>query len=346
VALAGTALAVAIALSLVLTLGGSEQLRSSPLTARIARELIDEKGASSAIVFVADGSRRYESTAAIEGLPVPKPDQLFAVGSVTKTFTATIVLQLAAKGKLRLNDTLESYLPGVVKGGDKITIWDLLRHQSGLANVTDYTDWLIAAASNPSLRPIDVLRFAVRKPRLFAPGKSWSYSNTNYIALGLIVERVSGHPYRYELEHRIIRPLGLRRTELPTASQLTDIPDASGYNPNVVWSAGGIVSDAEDLARFYSALLGGRLLPASAQAELKQTIDPMSSMIGVGARDGAGVFSYPYECGTGWGHEGLILDFRTLAVASAEGNRVAIILERGAIPIDQSMGSQLLCEKL
>lgn len=341
-ALTGAALAVAIALSVVLTRGGSERLRSSPVTARIARQLADA-GATSAIVYVAAGDRRYEATAAASGAP-PKPDQLFAVGSVTKTFTAAIVLELAAEGKLRLDDSLERYLPGVVEGGKKITIRDLLRHQSGLANYTDYRDWALKAALSPKLRPLDVLRFAAKKPRAFKPGTAWAYSNTNYIALGLILERVSGHSYEQELRRRITGPLGLRQTFFPTAQQAFELTGEMG-NPFIFWAAGGIVSSADDLAHFYSALLGGRLLPPSALAEMRETIDT-NSLGGFGARDGLGIFSFPLACGTGWGHQGLILDFNTLAIASADGHRVAIVSERGSSLIGPQLGSPLLCEKL
>lgn len=341
--LVGVALAGALAAGLVLCRGDSERLRSSPLTARIARQLVDT-GATSAIVYVANGDRRYEATAAASGAS-PKPDQRFAVGSVTKTFTATIVLQLIDEGKLSLDDSLERYLPGVVAGGEKITIRDLLRHQSGLANYTDYTTWTLKAALSPNLRPLDILRFAARKPRAFKPGTAWAYSNTNYIALGLIIERVSGHSYEDELRRRILEPLGLRQTGLPTAEQVVDLT-GEAVNPRIFWAAGAIVSDAEDLARFYSALLGGRLLPPSVFAEMRKTIDTHSDLLGLGARDGLGIFSFPYTCGSGWGHAGLVLDFNTLAAASADGSRVAIISERGTRPIDQSLGSSLLCGKL
>jgi D-alanyl-D-alanine carboxypeptidase len=343
VTLAGVALITALAAGVVIVRGGSEQLRSSPLTARIARQLADAD-ATSAIVYVADGNRRYEATAAAYGAKPPKPDQLFAVGSVTKTFTAAIVLELASEEKLRLDDSLERYLPGVVKGGEKITIRELLRHQSGLANYTDYADWTLKAALSPNLGPLDVLRFAAKKPRAFKPGTAWAYSNTNYIALGLIIERVSGHSYEHELRQRILEPLALRQTGLPTKEQIVDLTGMVANPRTAAWADGGIVSNAEDLARFYSALLGGRLLPPSALAEMRETIDTSSSM-GFGTRDGLGIFSFPLDCGTGWGHQGLILDFNTLAIASKDGHRVAIISERGPSLLGPQLGSTLLCEK-
>jgi D-alanyl-D-alanine carboxypeptidase len=176
------------------------------------------------------------------------------VGSVTKTFTATIVLKLVEEGELRLDSTLEDHVPGVIPRGDEITIRQLLQHRSGLANVTDYSSWLERALRSPSSRPIDTLRFAGSKPLVFVPGSQGRYSNTNYIALGLVIEKVTGHSYAQELEQRILDPLGLDQTELPQTRRMPDLDDG-GYNPNVPWAAGAIVSNAHDVSRFYSALL-------------------------------------------------------------------------------------------
>ena len=137
-----------------------------PPVEQVARQL-GRGGAAGVIVFVSDHGRNYVATA---GIRRPREDQRFRIGSVTKTFTATIVLQLAAEGRLDLGDTLEQYLPGIVPEGERITIRQLLNHRSGLANVTDYTVWLERASGSPSTRPIDVLRFAASHPLGFQPG--------------------------------------------------------------------------------------------------------------------------------------------------------------------------------
>ena len=115
--------------------------------------------------------------------------QRFRAGSVTKTFTATLVLQLVDQKRIGLDDPVGRYLPGVIPAGGMITIRELLQHRSGLANFTDYLTWMDQASHPASIRPIDVLRFAASKPLLFEPGSHWAYSNTNYIALGLVIER-------------------------------------------------------------------------------------------------------------------------------------------------------------
>ncbi len=202
---------------------------------------IARSGAQSVIVFVSDDSEEYVATA---GTDHPTGAQRFRVGSVTKTFTATIVLQLVEEGALDLGDALADHLPGVVPKGDEITIRQLLGHRSGLANITEYPAWLERASRSSSIRPIDTLRFAARQPLVFPPGSDWGYSNTNYIALGLVIERVTGHSYARELEERILQPLELDETELPKTRRVTDLDD-SGENPNVPWAAGAIVSNAQ-----------------------------------------------------------------------------------------------------
>ena len=145
--------------------GGEKSAAPPPPVEQVARQ-IARGGAESVIVFVSDDGREYVATA---GDHRPSKDQRFRVGSVTKTFTATIVLQLVAEGKLRLSDPLERHLPGIVPGGKKITIRQLLNHRSGLANFTDDIVWLERADRSPSSRPIDILRFAAAQPLFSRP---------------------------------------------------------------------------------------------------------------------------------------------------------------------------------
>jgi D-alanyl-D-alanine carboxypeptidase len=145
------------------------------------------------IVFVSDHGH---STVATAGTSPPAAGQRFRIGSVTKTFTATLVLQLVDQNRIGLDDPVGRYLPGVIPAGGKITIRELLQHRSGLDNYTEYPSWMNQAERSASIRPIDALRFAASLPLLFAPGSQWSYSNTNYIALGLVIEKVTGHPVR------------------------------------------------------------------------------------------------------------------------------------------------------
>jgi D-alanyl-D-alanine carboxypeptidase len=290
---------------------------------------------TSMIVYVSDLGGAAVRTS---GTPRPSATQRFRIGSVTKTFTATIILQLAAKGRLRLDDTLDRFLPGVARDGRHITIRELLAHHSGLANYTDFTDWLARADGSTSTRPIDVLRFAASQPPVAPPNSGFQYSNTDYIALGLIIERVTGHSFAQELEQSILRPLGLRNTQLATTRTLADLHD-QGVNPNLAWAAGGIVSNAHDLVRFFSALLSGRILSRGSLEQMKQTTPAGAGII----EDGLGIFSTRVPCGLVWGHTGVVLDYGTLVDASQDGRRVAVISARGsARPPDVST---LLCPR-
>jgi TolB protein len=310
---------------------GREQSSAPPPVARVAGELA-RSGAQSVLVFVSGEGKEYVFTA---GARRPAAEQRFRVGSVTKTFTATIVLQLVQEGALRLDSTLDDHLPGVVPRGDEITLRHLLSHRSGLANITDYPSWLEPALRSPSTRPIDTLRFAASKPLAFKPGgqgRGGGYSNTNYIALGLVVEKVTGHSYSQELEQRILEPLGLDQTELPRTPRLSDLADG-GYNPNVPWAAGAIVSNARDLSRFYSALLSGRILSAASLSTMKKTVGGV----------GLGIFPTALACGRSWGHLGAIIDYVTLVSASEQGDRVAVVSIRSGPPYLPPLEELLLC---
>lgn len=275
-------------------------------------------GARSAIVLVADGEDTYAAAAG----PGADPDRRFRVGSVTKTFTATVVLQLVDEGKVRLDDPVARYLPGLVPPARRITIRQLLAHRSGLVNFTEYGSWLDGAERSSTTGPRNVLRFAVSQGPAFAAGTSWSYSNTNYIALGLVIEEVTGQSYAQELSRRILDPLELEHTELATSRRLPDLRD-EGTNPSLPWAAGGIVSNARDIAGFYSALLSGELLSRERLRAMKQTVETS-----IPVEDGLGIFASRLSCGRFWGHDGGILDYGTMVAASEDGERVAVISVR------------------
>jgi D-alanyl-D-alanine carboxypeptidase len=309
--------------------GTGQTPSAPPPVERVAREV--PPGAKSVIVFVSAAGKEYVATA---GTSRPKADQRFRIGSVTKTFTATIVLQLAEEGKLRLDSTLGEHLPGLVPRGEEITIRHLLGHRSGLANITDYPEWLNEAERSPSTSPINSLRFAASKPLAFEPGSQVRYSNTNYIALGLVIEKVTGRSYAEDLKQRVLDPLGLSRTELPTTRRLADLEDG-GYNPNLPWAAGAIVSNAHDLSRFYSALLSGRMLSAASLETMKATARDYGAVSA-----GLGIFLTELACGRSWGHGGGILDYGTLVAASEEGDRVAVVSVRGGLgwpPVERAL---------
>ncbi|MEW2357480.1 serine hydrolase domain-containing protein [Spirillospora sp. NPDC029432] len=258
------------------------------------------------------------------------------VASVTKTFTATVVLQLAAERRLSLNDTVDRWLPGVVRAngndGAKITIRQLLGQTSGL---NDYTaDPRVMTDPRRTWKPRELVDIAQEKAPRYAPGTSWNYSNTNYVLAGMVVEKVTRRSLGTELQRRIFHPLNLRHTSLPGAERTFPGPHVHGYwgaygdvstevSPSSAWASGGIISTVGDVARFQRALVTGRLLPPRLQRELTTTRPVVDEWI---EEDyGLGVARRRFSCGPAWGHDGGFPGYRTWAYTSADGKRQAVI---------------------
>jgi D-alanyl-D-alanine carboxypeptidase len=227
----------------------------------------------------------------LDGGKVPANGR-FRAGSITKTFVSTVVLQLVDEGRVALDEPIDSYLPEY--GIDpRITVRMLLRHTSGLFNYTgEPNEPGIPLAGSEYVEnrfrhytPDELIAVSLAKPPRFEPDTDYSYSNTNYILLGQLVERVTGTPYAVQVGKRILGPLRLRETILPGEWTGLPRPHAHGYfayredgqfhvvdvtRINVTWagSAGEIVSTTRDLDRFISALVSGKLLPAELLAEM------------------------------------------------------------------------------
>jgi D-alanyl-D-alanine carboxypeptidase len=270
------------------------------------------------------------------------PGDRVRVGSITKTFVATVVLQLVAEHRLSLDDTVARWLPGLVPGGAGITVQELLQHTSGIYSYSDEPGFVPALFSDPTRvwRPAELVRIAVAHPLLFPPGTSFAYSNTDYVLLGMIIQAATGHPVGQELQARIFTPLGLRDTYFPYANPhlrtpyahgyLLDQPGATGpvdstvFSPSWAGAAGGIVSTAADIARFYTALLSGRLLPAAQLQQMMTTI-PIPGEQGVDY--GLGVESVPLPCGgTSWGHQGSFFGYYSNAFTTTGGTSQAVVM--------------------
>ncbi|WP_219471286.1 serine hydrolase domain-containing protein [Nonomuraea rhizosphaerae] len=281
--------------------------------------------------------------------PVPA-NGYFRIGSNNKTFVATVILQLAAEGRLSLDDTVERWLPGLVKGngndGGEMSVRDLLQHTSGIHDDYPYPTAIGSAKEYyrhrfDTFTPEQVVARAMRHKPDFAPGKGWSYANTGYALLGLIIERVTGRLWHQEVEARIIKPLGLRHTLWPGESAKVPRPHARGYEfysakgrPTDVTehrdadASGGLISTTADLNRFFRALLGGKLLGQAELAQMRHTIpvDEQTGRIWPGARYGLGVFTRPLSCGgVSWGHGGDILGYMTRTGVSADGKLSVIV---------------------
>ena len=262
------------------------------------------------------------------GAPL-NPAARVRVASVTKTFVAVVALQLVQEGWLNLEQTVDHWLPGLIANGDQISVRQLLSHTSGLP---DYlSDRLVTQARREPTRiwtPQELVAIAMRQPPRFAPGapSRWAYANTNYLILGLIIERVTGNSLDRELQQRIIEPLGLRDTALaPPSAEPGELAhgyvgttDYTALNMSVVWAAGALVSTVEDLARFTQALVWGELLqPDMLNLMLTYTgtngawgVPDLAYGLGVMRRPLPG--SLPAELRLALGHTGALAGYRTV----------------------------------
>ncbi|MGW6792906.1 serine hydrolase domain-containing protein [Streptomyces chartreusis] len=285
--------------------------------ALLARLVTRGKAPAAALLAREETGTRYTRA----GQGIARNDH-FRAGSMTKTFIATVVLQLAAEGQLSLSDTVERYLPGLVRGagndGRALTLRALLTHTSGLYDFTAATRGALPLTS------LQAVRIALTHPP--AALGDFSYSNTNYVLLGLVVEQVTGRSYAAETERRVIAPLGLTgtsfpgsRTSLPSPhgrAYATDGTDVTELDPRVAGAAGELVTTLADLDRFYAALLGGRLLPPRWLREMLDTRAAHGSY-------GMGLFPVKLRCGTVvWGHSGRISGSYVRSAATVDGRRV------------------------
>lgn len=308
--------------------------------------------------LVTSDGRNLTATSGVADLtdrrPVPQ-DGHFRIASVTKAFVATVILQLSGDHSLSLDDSVERWLPGVVSGngndGRAITIRQLLQHTSGIHD--DYPDYTSAEDfyrhRYDTYTPEQTVARAMRHRPDFQPGKHWRYGNTGYVLLGLIIERVTGHPWHEEVRDRIVRPLGLDHTFWPGTSPTLPQPHAETYQRfkadeplvDVTEQVGsgtngeaGLVSTTADLNRFFRALLGGRFLPPAQLTHMKRTIRVSKEFkqFMPGARDGLGLFSRPLSCGgVYWGHEGGDSGWISAAGVTADGRRSVTVSLSGVL---------------
>ncbi|WP_328502323.1 beta-lactamase family protein [Streptomyces sp. NBC_00457] len=284
-----------------------------------------------------------------------RPGDRFRIASASKTFVATVVLQLAGEGRLSLDDTVEDWLPGVVSGngndGSRITVRQLLQHTSGLFNYTaDFPAFTsvdgFEAGRYTTWTDEQLVAIAMKHRPDFAPGTKWSYSNTGYILAGMIIEKATGHSWQQEVTRRIIKPMHLRHTLAPTTQ--THIPgrhlhgysdfddsgptiDVTELNPSAGSAAGGMISTSADLTRFYQALLGGHLLRPAEMKAMKTTVRAAEmDEVWAGARYGLGLMEVPLSCGGSYyGHGGDLPGYTTRDGATADGRRVVVLATTG-----------------
>jgi len=350
--------------------------RSNLLRARLQDGLdaLFSHGMVGTVGEVSDGRDRIVARSGVARAGRPEPvafDSRFRMGSNTKTFVAVVMLQLVEEGRVRLDDSVDHWLPGVVSGngndGRLVTVRNLLQHTSG---IFDYTEALLATFTLAdyqrmrfqSVDPEELVDVAMVHAPRFAPGAGWSYSNTNYILAGMIIKKVTGHDWSSEVRTRILAPLGMSQTFDPGDWPGLPAPHASGYqtftddgplvdvtlfNHTLADAAGALVTTTRDLTRFWRALQRGKLLGPAAMAEMHRTIDATELQVVIpGVRYGLGILWVPARCGAGyWGHLGDTFGFSTRNGVSDDGSR-AVVVSQNTTPSSGAATLQFLEDDL
>jgi D-alanyl-D-alanine carboxypeptidase len=330
---------VAVAAMLVVPAGAATAAPPTGAVLQERLEAVHAAGMPGVFAEVRHGKKTWTPAAGVIDVRTGRPvrDGLrHRVGSITKTFVATTVLQLAGERRLRLDAPIGRYLPaGLVPAevGRRATVRSLLNHTSGIG---DYDTEIIrtpddiVAMGRTTYTPEQLARIGLAAP----PTTGFSYSNTNYVLAGLIVEEVTGRSLESEVSRRILRPLHLRDTYFEGADPVIrgphmhayvpwtdgELRDFTRYNMSWAWGAGDIVSTAADLNRFYRALLTGRLLPRRLLAEM-QTVVPSDPADPAAGGYGLGLYSVRLPCGLFWGHDGGTIGHQTVSWHSADGTR-------------------------
>lgn len=320
-----------------------------PLDETLAR--IHEAGIPGVYGATRDGGQRWHGASGVADTSTGRPTQpqmRHRIGSVTKTFTAVGLLQQAERGTVDLDAPVAGYLPGLLPDdlGQAVTVRMLLNHTSGIGDYVLLAFPSLLEGTGDSLeehrfREItreELVALGLQAPRTGEPGERHSYSNTNYVIAGLLLEEVTGTDAQDYLTEHVIRPAGLRHTYFPDGPRLRgphakmyeglhgllDPPrDFSVYHMSWAAEAGALVSTMDDLNTFYAALFSGELISDASLAEMMTTV-PVEDATGqiVGAY-GLGLYPLQLPCGTFWGHDGAVWGAGTYAFSSPDGERQA-----------------------
>ncbi|MEU1029125.1 serine hydrolase domain-containing protein [Streptomyces mirabilis] len=292
--------------------------------------------------------------------PVPQNGYV-RIGSTTKTFVATVLLQLVDEGRLSLDDTVDQWLPGVVRGhgndGRRVTLRRLLQHTSGLPDyIGDVVPDLSAAGYRKNrwttYTSEQRVAFAMQHPPSFMPGSDWEYSNTNYVLIGMVIKAATGHSWEHEVRDRILRPLRLTHTVVPGNWPFLPGPHARDYQQFEPGGAmtdttiaylpfdgdadGAMISTTADTNKFFRALVRGEILAPAQLAEMQRTVEvPADHGAPPGTRDGLGLDWTPLSCGGGyWGHSGDGFGYLVWPATTSDG-RSAVTVSLHSRPGDE-----------
>ena len=299
-------------------------------------------------------------TASLANERLLTPEDSFRIASITKAFTAAVVMELVEEGALSLDDTVDQWVPGLLAEGDSITVRHLLGHTSGLADYTKDDEFIEAFVAGEELPPERIVSFVSSEPLAFEPGSTYEYSDTDNNVLGMIVEAVAGRSYEQELSSRVLDPMELQATVLPNSPEMPD-PHADGYeydpesegaeepenvttalDPSAAGASGALISTPSDLSRFFGGLLGGELIGEGTLEQMKETLAGEGSPSGPGTkRAGLGIFSYELPCGEVWGHTGQFPGYQAFGAATPDGSG-ALAMMANATQISEEANEALV----
>ena len=285
---------------------------------------------------------------------VPTPTDRTRIGSLTKTMTATVILQLSEEGKLNLSDPIGKYVPGM-PNGDTATIQQLAEMTSGIEPYTESTVFMQQFFADPQKvwTPQELVAFEQGQPAKFAPGEGWQYSNTNYVLLGMVIEQITGQSIADVFQQRLFGPLGMTDTVFPGGSNAIADPhlrglteqgqddgvtaDATDWSPSEAYTAGEVISTLGDLEIWADALFTGEgiLQPATQQMRrdsINRTIPPNSATAGYGFGIG--------DMGGWWGHDGQIPGYTTAVMHNYDLDTTIIALVNSDIPLPAAPGEK------
>jgi len=288
-----------------------------------------------------------------------KPNDRMLAGSVGKTFAAATALQLVKEGRIGLDDKVEKYLGGEpwfarLPNAKDITVRQLMNHTSGLVRYEFKPQFTKDLTANPekAWTPAELVAYLLDEKRPFEAGKGWDYSDTNYIVLGMIIEKVTGRKFYDEASRRLLKPLKLKDTIPQDGLKLKGV--VQGYagpnnpfggkdamiqegrftiNPQFEWTGGGFASTAQDLARWAKMMYEGR---AYSPDLLPEVLDGVSApMLGRETRYGLGVIVRKTQAGTSYGHSGFFPGYMTDMMYFPD-SKIAI-----AVQVNTSVGRDL-----
>ncbi|MFI6510750.1 serine hydrolase domain-containing protein [Streptosporangium sp. NPDC050855] len=310
---------------------------------------IHEAGMYGSYSAVRNGGERWTGAAGVADVRTRRPvhpRMLHRVGSITKTFTAVAILQQVERGRVELDAPVARYLPGLLPQdlAGTVTVRMLLNHTSGIGDYVAGAFPSLVQASPQSLddhrfrriAPEELVRLGLEAPRTGEPGQNWSYSNTNYVIAGLLLEKVTGTDAERYITREVIRRAGLRDTSFPRTPFVPgphskayealygyiDPPrDYSVYDMSWATTAGAIVSTMEDINRFYRVLLGGGLLKEAQLDQMRTTVPVPDGQGGIAMHYGLGIYAQDIPCGRFWGHDGSVFGMGTISMSSPDGRR-------------------------